>query len=106
MQLYLPCLVCYKNLEQVNGYAAQLWATLVDVYSENCCCFSVSMETQELWDLESQGFVVSYENENRILFTLKGLREDVFCLQPEFHRPMSENELLIFDELDGLIDEF
>lgn len=106
MTHYSGCPICYKNIAQVNEDAAKLWRTLTKKYSENLYFFSAGGEMQELYDLETRGFVVSYEGEERIFFILNGLHENTFCLQPELHKERVEEDTLSDDELGSYLNEF
>jgi hypothetical protein len=84
MKKFTACECCFKQLYKENPWAALFWLDLVGDHIESRYLYYVIDERQTQY-LEEKGFVLTHEDDSRVLFRLKGKQDDHFCIKPDDH---------------------
>lgn len=81
---FTACERCFKDIYLISPVAAYLWLSLVDEHIDEHYLFYV-IDPTHTDTLEREGYILTHETDERILFVLKGKRTDYFCIDPENH---------------------
>lgn len=85
MAKYTACESCHKELLEACPWAASFWLELVNNHIPNRYWYYV-LDDGFIRVLEEKGYVLSHENESKILFVLLGKQENTFCIRPDDHQ--------------------
>lgn len=88
MKKFTACEQCFKKLYNSNPWAGLFWLDLVQDHVNERYLYYVIDERQTQF-LEENGFVLTHENDTKVLFVLKGKQDDHFCIDPHNHNNLA-----------------
>lgn len=85
MKKYQPCEQCFRSLYNINRKAAMFWLQLVEDHCDSQQYLFFCLNDFQIDVMERNGYVLSHETLDRILFVLQGKQDDHFCVDPDNH---------------------
>jgi hypothetical protein len=86
------CPKCFQSIAHLNTRAAKLWVDMCEYvsFTGNNIVLKDKYCGEDLIDLEKFGYIISTDDETRIIVKLNGLtqdenEEDLYCLEVEQH---------------------